>query len=109
MKTRLQRLAHIIARAPIVSTNTAYTATSSAAVQLNSTGTGAYLVVVTPTTNCYIKFGESNMPAAAAADFPLEAGVEYIFEVSTQFTGYFRVVRQTADGSLNWYIPGKVT
>lgn len=106
MKTLYERRAHIIARAPISPTNTAFTATSTAEVAIGA-GPGANLLRMTPSTACRIRFGTSGLGAASASDAPLEAGVQRIFTIGNDCT-HFRVIRQTADGVLTWDVVGKV-
>jgi len=92
--------------APLVVTATAFTAVSTAAIQINSTGVGRQVIVLLPTQNCFIKFGDASVGAATSADWPLVANQRVRFVVSND-SSYFRVVRNSADGVLDWYVASK--
>lgn len=95
--------------APLVVTATAFTATSTAAVQIHSGGTGKYVVYFLPTQDCYIRFGNASVGAADSSDWPLAANVKTKLIISTSITGYFRVIRKSADGTLDWYVAGRAS
>lgn len=94
--------------APIVVTATAFTAVSTAAVALSSGNRGKFVVLMTPTQACYVKFGDASVGAATSSDFPLVANQTYRF-VCSDDTNNFRVIRNAADGTLSWYIAGKAS
>ena len=92
--------------APLIVTATAFTSTSTSAVQINSTGQGRQIVTFLPTQNCFIKFGNASVAAATSSDWPLVANVSVDFEVSDD-SSYFTVIRNSADGTLDWFVRGK--
>lgn len=94
--------------APQVVTATAFTVTSSSAVQIHSGGTGKYIVYFIPTQNCYIKFGTSGVAAATSSDWPLVANQMVRFVISND-SNYFTVIRNSADGTLDWFVVGKTS
>lgn len=94
-KTLLQRRRNL---APSSITATAVTSTSSAAVSAG--GSNRRLLVINPSTDCYIRFGLSSVSAATSSDFPLYADNEYKFGVGADITHY-RVIRKSADGTLD--------
>lgn len=106
MKTIFERTERL--ERPLVLNATAFTAASSAAIQLHSTGTGQYVAVFEPDQNCHIVFGDSAVRPATTSDFRLTAGKTYKFSFSTGGAGFFRVIRATADGTLDWFVLGKV-
>lgn len=105
-KSVFQRLTANLA--PEVVTATAFTATSTAAVQIHSGGTGKYIVRFLPTQNCFIKFGDANVVAATSSDWPLIANQAVLLEISSD-SNYFRVIRSSADGTLFWSVVGRTS
>lgn len=93
--------------APTFRNNLSFTAASSAAKDAGVCGQNRGVLVVTPTQNCYIRFGGSDVTAATSSDLRLVAGKLYCFEFNAA-TRYFRVIRQSADGILTWYVSGAV-
>jgi hypothetical protein len=94
--------------APEVVTATAFTATSTAAVQIHPNGQGKYIVNLLPTQNCFIRFGTSSVGAATSNDWPLVANQLVRFVISND-TNYFTVIRNSADGTLDWYVVGRTS
>lgn len=101
----LRRTANL---APEVVTATAFTSSSTAAVQIHSGGTGKYIVCFLPTQNCFIKFGTSAVTAATSSDWPLIANQPVRLVISGD-TNYFTVIRNSADGTLDWYVVGRTS
>lgn len=79
----------------------AYTSTSTAAVALPALGTSRELMLM-PSTRCFVRFGDSNVGAAAAAagNLALAADERFHLRISAGVT-HFRVIRDTADGNLS--------
>lgn len=90
--------------APEVITATAFATASTAAVPITTAG-GKHTVFFTPTKNCFIRFGTASVGAATSSHWPLIAGVQYRFTI-TSSSSHFRVIRDTDDGNLHWYISG---
>lgn len=76
------------------------TSTSTAATALPTLYDGRE-IMVHASTRCFIRFGTSGLNAASvgAGQLIAEAGVPFHFRVNPSFT-HFRVIRETADGSL---------
>lgn len=66
---------------------------------------GRLTVVMTPSADCYVRFGQYNVSAATSDDFPLLAGKIYAFQCNLAQT-HFAVIRRAADGVLSFYVPG---
>lgn len=94
--------------APQVVTATSFTVTSTAAVQIHSGGKGKYIVYFIPTQKCYIKFGTSGVAAATSNDWPLLANQAVRLVISDD-SNYFTVIRDSADGTLDWFVVGKTS
>lgn len=94
--------------APQVVTATAFTAASSSAVQIHSGGKGKYIVYFTPTQDCHIKFGTSTVGAATTSDWPLYAKKLARLVISDD-SNYFTVIRDSADGTLDWFVVGRTS
>ncbi len=94
--------------APMKTNNLAFTSSASAATPVGI-GAGPDVIWVIATQDCYIKFGNSTLSAPSASDgWLLKANVETPFEVGLN-SAYFRVIRSSADGVLNWYVAGQVS
>lgn len=84
-----------------VATRTAVGATSSSAVAIGTLGTSREVMLVA-STRCFIRWGDSGVTAAAAADadvLALPADALFHLRVPVGVT-HFRVIRDTADGFL---------
>lgn len=79
----------------------AVTGTSSAATALPTLGTSRE-VMFHASSRCFVRMGDSNVAAAAAAagHMVLEAGERFHIRIATGVT-HFRVIRDSADGNLN--------
>lgn len=92
---------------PCVVHNVAFNGTSTAAQQINTESTGVCQVVFQAHGgSCYILFGESNVAAADNSAWPLAAGQPIVLTISKQ-TAYFRVIQDSASGTLFWYVCGQ--
>lgn len=91
--------------APLAPVATPYGSASTSAVQIHYRGLGKFVVSFTPSTDCYIKFGTATVGAASSSDWPLTAGKRYRLSIDNSST-YFRVIRKTDDGVLDWFVEG---
>lgn len=82
---------------PKAGTQVSVTAASTSAQSL----VGQTRVVISSTTLCHIIFGGSSVAAAQSTDYPLQPSTDYVFDV-TPGRDYFRVIRDSADGTLTW-------
>jgi hypothetical protein len=91
---------------PLVPTQTAYTSASTAAVPLRDASIkGAQVVYLEPSTDCHVVFGDASVRAATTSDFRLFAGEIYRLQFSND-SNNLRVIRNSADGSLGWFVAG---
>jgi hypothetical protein len=108
-------LAEAIARRPprgnatsdVGANNTVATAAASTAAQSlgqvsPGNGSGFYVTMVC-TQDAHIRFGISTVAAATASDYLLRAGIGEEFWCESSDDTHFRVIRDTADGTLHWY------
>lgn len=82
-------------------TRTSVGATSSAAVAIGTLGSSRELMMVA-STRCFVRFGNSGVAAAAAADadvLPVPADAMFHLRVPAGVT-HFRVIRDSVDGFL---------
>jgi hypothetical protein len=90
-------------RAPIVQ---AFTAASTAAVATGvATGcdsNGRWFTFL-PTQDCHIIFGDATVAAASASSMLFNAGVRVELWLARSTDTHFRVIRDTADGTLYLY------
>lgn len=93
--------------APEVVTPTPFTATSSIAIPVSPLAPGKHVVYLTPTENCFIRFGTSSVAAASAVHWPLLAN-KRVRVIVDNGSNCFRVIRETNDGLLYWYVSGEV-
>jgi len=73
-------------------------AASSAAVDV---GAGTTRIIVTCDQDAHIRFGTSAVGAAVATDWPIWARIPQVFDI-TNAGHYFRVIRDSANGTLYW-------
>ena len=62
---------------------------------------GQTKIVISCTTLCHIIFGGTTVAAAQSTDYPLQPNTDYVFDV-TPGRDHFRVIRDSADGTLIW-------
>lgn len=82
---------------PTAGTSVSVTATSTNAAQI----TGCIRIVMNSTVKAHIIFGGSLVAAAQTSDFPMAANTDYVFEVAPG-RDYYRIIRDSADGTLIW-------
>jgi hypothetical protein len=90
--------------APTVSNTTVVSVTNSASAQQVAPG-GKQTVYVVSSTACYVIFGQvGSVPTPSSSNaVPLAAGVFYKFQTSNGANA-FKVIRQSADGTLTWTV-----
>ena len=70
---------------------------ASAANNSTAFGSSTQAVMVTPTSNCHVRFGQPN-PAAVSTDTFLSAGVPYVFAIG--IGDFISVIQDSASGTL---------
>lgn len=94
---------------PLAPQATAFTATGTTGAALHAAGRGKFTVVFVANQNCHIRFGTSAaMTVAAVTDWYLPLGQERVRTFSDD-SNFFSVIRDTADGTLSWYVAGSLT
>lgn len=83
-------------------TPVAYTAVSSAAQAIGNTAQNEYIIICA-TTDCHIRFGKGDPGAATANDMIVPAKQFVRFDLRKDQEDNFRVIRDSADGTLYWY------
>ena len=83
---------------PGAGTSVAFSGTSTAAQDL---GDQTQRVMITVSGTARVRFGDANVGAAVSTDQALFASQNYVFDVSPG-TRYFRVIQDTASGTLIW-------
>lgn len=90
--------------APTFTNSVPYSSTSTAAVRLLPYGvTGKRVVVLIPSTDCYIRFGDASVGAATSSYERFVAGVPVRLECRND-SAYVRVLRVSSDGVLKWIV-----
>ena len=83
---------------PLAGTAVAVSGTSTAAQDL---GDQTQKIMITVTATVRIRFGDASVGAAVSTDQALYASQNYVFDVAP-FTRYFRVIQDSASGTLTW-------
>lgn len=91
--------------APENVTPTPFTATSSVAIPM-TLAPGKHVVYFTATQTCYIRFGLPAVGAATSSHFRLIAN-RRVRMIIDNGSPCFRVIRDTSDGLLYWYVSGE--
>lgn len=78
--------------------NVSYTGTSTSA---QDTGASTIKIMLSATTLCHIRFGDSGVGSAVATDYPIQPNVDYVFDIGPG-SRYFTVIRDATSGTLYW-------
>lgn len=82
----------------------AVTSASTAAQSLGQVQNGSgFWVTMVCTQDAHVRFGISTVGASTTSDYLLRAGVAEEFWCESNLDTHFRVIRDTADGTLHWF------